>query len=488
MRFLLFIIVAVVSACSANRQSCECESKFEWVKKTFEENDAGFQYVIDKKGQATYNIHNQLTLEKVKTAKTLTECVVVLDEWLKFFRSGHIGIQCLTCGAPASQDTSQTTNETTWKGDISQFEKYISEKKEADLEGIFFYRWANQWATGTVKIGINKEGADYVGFFMETGYTWKAQQIMLKITQDGDKLNTICYLENGIQVEVGEPELIGNNYLQIPQFYVLKRLSPVFPDDQLVENYIKNINSQEPFLEELNVMTLYLRIPSFRINNKQAIDKILADNKEKILKTKNFIIDLRNNSGGFDATYAELLPFIYTNPIRIVGIERLSTTQNNQRFLEYSKEKYGYDEETRQWIKKTVDKLQDRLGKFANVDEDIEEYVTIKRYDNVYEYPKNVGIIINKGCASSTEEFLLAAKQSKKVKLFGTNTWGAQDISNILSIESPCKEFVLSYTMSRSLRIPDMVIDEVGLQPDYYIDKTIPKYKWVEFVNDILNQ
>ena len=39
----------------------------------------------------------------------------------------------------------------------------------------------------------------------------------------------------------------------------------------------------------------------------------------------------------------------------------------------------------------------------------------------------------------------------------------------------------------RILRIPDMAIDEKGLQPDYYIDKSIPDYKWIDFVSGILN-
>ena len=45
MRLLIFITMAVVLTYSANGQTCTCKSNFEWVKKTFEENDAGFQYI-----------------------------------------------------------------------------------------------------------------------------------------------------------------------------------------------------------------------------------------------------------------------------------------------------------------------------------------------------------------------------------------------------------------------------------------------------------
>jgi len=138
-----------------------------------------------------------------------------------------------------------------------------------------------------------------------------------------------------------------------------------------------------------------------------------------------------------------------------------------------------------QSFKEKYEKLQSRLSEFVNpYDNNMFTY----RFDTVYEYPKNIGIIVNKGCASSTEQFLLEAKQSKKVKVFGTNTLGAIDISNMYLAESPCKEFRLHYCLTRRLWLPELTFDDIGLQPDFYLDKSIPKYKWVEFVDGILNQ
>ena len=434
---------------------------------------------LDKKGLAAYNIHNQLMLEKIETAETSTECTGLLYEWLTFFRSGHIGIERLTNEITAPQNVSPTVqNPETWKGDISRFEKYIHAKKEADFEGV--------WETGVYKIGVIKEGMNYVGFIIESGVeTWKPKQIKLKIEQDGDKLKSTFFMRDYSPVVSGAPEWIGENYLQIGQ-QTLKRIEPIFPPDLFVENYFKLINTWNPYLEILNETTLYLRIPAFDVRYKSDIDSVILANKEHILKTENLIIDLRNNGGGSDSSFEELLPFLYTNPIRTVNMELLSTTQNNQQFLDYlTNPEYDFDQETLQRIKEIYDKMQSKLGDFFNPDD---EYVSIIQQDTIYQYPKNVGIIINKGNASTTEQFLLAAKQSKKVKLFGTATYGALDISNLLSIESPCNEFRLWYCFSRSLRIPDFAIDDVGLQPDYYLDKTIPQYKWVEFVNEVLNQ
>ena len=364
-----------------------------------------------------------------------------------------------------------------WGGNILQFEKYIETKEEADFEGI--------WEVANYKIGIRKEGVNYIGFIIESGSeNWKSGMVKLKIEQEGDKLKSTFYTFDYSPVLSENPELIGDNYLQIGQI-VLKRLSPTFPSNSFFDNYFKSIYAQKPYLEELNTTTLYMRIPSFVLTEKQGIDSVLTANRSKILKTENLIIDLRNNGGG-GGSYANLRTFLYTNPIRIIWVEYLSTTLNNQRFLDYANStQYDFSVRERQRYKEDYDKLQSRLGEFVNLaGKDIVTY----QQDIIYEYPKNVGILIDKGCASATESFLLDAKQSKKVKLFGTTTRGAFDMANIYSVESPCKEFKLWYCLSRNLGIPDMVIDEIGLQPDYYLDKTIPQYKWVEFVNDVLNQ
>jgi C-terminal processing protease CtpA/Prc len=144
-----------------------------------------------------------------------------------------------------------------------------------------------------------------------------------------------------------------------------------------------------------------------------------------------------------------------------------------------------WSQEDKQWAKESFEKLEKRLGEFVNLSENA---VTENKLEKVYEYPKNVGIIINGGNGSTTEQFLLAAKQSKKVKLFGTTTAGILDISNMNFVTSPCSEFELGYCISKSLRIPDMAIDDKGIQPDYYIDNTIPKYKWIDYVQDTINQ
>lgn len=467
-------------------QNCNCESNFQWVKKTFEENDAGFQYAIDKKGLSAYNAHNSEFLNKIRNAKSNIECTQTIYEWLKFFRADHFSI-LLNEQPNASQfnNNLQTSNLKKWetvKIDLKKYEKYLNSKKEPDLEGV--------WESSPYIIAVKKIDNDYKGFIVSAQglENWKPND--LKFNIGSDKKTGSFYLRNKSSQEIKNVQIIGKNYLVINDI-ILKRVSPKFENDKAIDTYFKSISSQKPFLEEINNSTLLLRIPTFDGSQKKYIDSILLANKQKIESRENLIIDLRNNGGGDDISYSELIPYIYTNPIRTVRTQMYSTVLNNKRMLDSYEnyEKYGYSKEDREYIKKAYDKLNDNLGKFVMIQGNGDgKIIDEEKLDKILPYPKNIGIIINNKNGSTAEQFLLAAKQSKKVKLFGTTTAGVLDISNMYSVESPCKEFKLGYSLSKSLRVPDMEIDGKGIQPDYYIDKSIPQHDWVNYVNEILNE
>jgi hypothetical protein len=456
-------------------------SNYEWVKKTFEENDAGFRYALETKGEQAYTDHNKRILEKVKNIKTLSECTPVLYEWLTFFRSGHIGIKLnekyQQTNTQANTEPQKFSDWETYSISTEKFKKYLDNKKDIDYEGI--------WESAPYKIGITKQGNQYIGFIIESGAeTWTAGQIKLKFTIDENKTSSVFYMRNHSAVESENVSLTGKNHLQVGNTQLV-RIYPKIEETEYTQ-YFKSIEATSPYLEELNKTTLYFRIPSFGDMHKKAIDSVIAANRDKILKTENLIIDIHNGTGGSDGSYREILPFIYTNPIRGVGVEYFSTKLNNQRMLDFinNPDEYGLDEEDKKWAKNAYEKLEKNLGKYVNIGDDI---VSTTKFDTIYPYPKNVGIIINQQNGSTDEQFLLAAKQSKKVKLFGTTTFGVLDISNMYFVDSPCKEFELGYSLSRSMRIPDFTIDGKGIQPDYYLDKSIPPYEWTDFVNKILN-
>ena len=233
-----------------------------------------------------------------------------------------------------------------------------------------------------------------------------------------------------------ELEIIDNAFIQ-SSFITLRKDFPKTKTNELLTDYFKSINAKSPYLKRLNENILVLRIPSFLYTEKSKIDSILAANKEKFTQTKNLIIDLRNNGGGSDRSFKEIIPLIYTNPIRTIGVEYLSTPLNNRRMEEFTPN----SEAEKKWAQQALEKLNNNIGKFVNIND---KKVSITKLDTIYDYPQNVGIIINEHNGSTTEQFLLAAKQSKKVKLFGVTTSGILDISNMYFVNSPDNDFKLA--------------------------------------------
>jgi hypothetical protein len=462
-------------------ENCRCEESFEWLKSTFEANDAGFGYIVERKGRAAYDLHNQMTLEKARATENPYECTALLGEWLRFFRRGHIGIQPLFRSAPAAPaaqniQNAQPSEPEMWKGNIAAFEKQIAARQDVDYEGV----WK---MNDTYTLGLKAEGDGYTGFIISSNEEgWTQGQVRMKITREGDRWHTTYYTNARRAIRIGKPELIENRVLRLETGLILKRVNPALPSDPQIEGYVKFLTTREPYFEQLNPTTLYLRIPSFDVEYRAVIEKIISDNRDKLLSTENLIIDVRGNGGGGDGSWSELFSLLYTNPVWTHGVAFRSTPLNIEQYSEIMNIE-GLDMSVRLQIAAMVDKMKARPGEFVPMDD---TDVRVETLDTVHEYPRSVGIIVDGSCASTTEQFLLAAKQSRKVKLFGVTTRGALDASNILTADSPDGRYRLRYTSSLSSRIPGMAIDDIGLQPDFYLDKTIPAYKWVEFVSDAL--
>ncbi|MES2827625.1 MAG: S41 family peptidase [Bacteroidota bacterium] len=352
--------MAIIASGASFSQSCNCDAAFKWATKAFEQNDAGYQYIIDQKGRESYNGHNITFEKKVSKITNPDSCVQAMLQWAKFFRVGHFG--------------------------------FI----------------VNQ----TVPDQGNKSGK--------------------KNASTGASVNSY--------------------------------------------------KSNSPYVREYDSNTVYLRIPTFDSRYKKAIDSVILMNSNLILSKKNLIIDIVNNGGGDDKSFAEIIPYLYTNPIRDVSVARLSTPHNNKFWQEYMSQS-GISSSDKAIYAGYLKKLNENPGKFVVLNDSV--YTT--RLQKVLPFPQNVGILINEKNGSTAEQFLLAARQSKKVKLFGTTTMGELDISNMYNITSPDGKFTMWYCMSKSLRIPENTIDNKGISPDYFLDKSIPQTKWLSQVAEIIS-
>lgn len=471
LKILLATFSMISISFSASSKEFNCEAEFNWIKKSFSENDAGYQYAIDAKSEEAFKFHDAGITSQLTDNMSAKQCTNLIASWLQFFRSGHWWINY--SGSKETEDANLKAKTPTVDIDFEEFSDYLNDANKHIYEGV--------WLSEPYKIGIKRKGNEFVGFIIESGNdNWKEKQIKFNIHQDG----TATYFMGDHSPETfSKVDVVGNNYLSMG-FVSLQRETIEKEDPLNITRYHKTINTNKPYFEVINPNTSYIRIPSFDGQYRKAIAELIVKHEKDIIQSNNLIIDIRNNGGGSDSSYKPLLPYLYTNPIRTVGVEYLSTPLNNQRMLDFIKnDSYGFNAEEKKWAKESYDVLSKQLGKFVSLDE---EYIDITEFEEILPNPKQVAIIINEGNASTSEQFLLAAKQSKKVKLFGTKTAGILDISNMYLVDSPSGNYQLGYSLTKSKRIPEMAIDEHGIAPDFYINKSVKPYEWIDFVLNII--
>ncbi len=246
---------------------------------------------------------------------------------------------------------------------------------------------------------------------------------------------------------------------------VAKLLGKRFAKTKSVSSSTEKLETKTIF-KVLDDKTVLLRLPSFLWNEKKNIDSLLKAYGPQLKKLPNWIIDLRGNDGGTDYAFDGLMPYIYTNPIKIKPDEYLSTEENIKILTENLS-----DSDLSKAGKDLLTNLIDLMKKYPNqfVNPSGKDSFEIK-LDTVYQYPAKVAILIDRNTASSAESFLLSATQSAKVKVYGENSAGMLDYNNTQYFDIPCKDLNLVIPIGRSKRLPDYPIDNIGVKPNIRID------------------
>ncbi|MDR6969524.1 hypothetical protein J2X31_003557 [Flavobacterium arsenatis] len=248
---------------------------------------------------------------------------------------------------------------------------------------------------------------------------------------------------------------------------------------------VSNQNEQKPQKTEIEARLLtqtifYIKISSFKYENIVPLKNLVEQHKKQIEKAKAIIIDVRDNFGGTDDVYQPLLPYILTNPLRIMNVEFLSTQTLINGLRDYAVQNInkGAIDSLKQ-VKEIEDGLKeykDNLGKCVLYNNKKVIIDTIKLKSKS---PTQVIILANSNVASAGENFLFSARQSKKVKIMGTPTMGVLDYGSIREFKFGCDNYELTLPTYRSVRLPNYPIDNIGIQPDLYLDDTIGD--WLEF-------
>jgi hypothetical protein len=361
-------------------------------------------------------------------------------------------------------------------------------KNATGVEGI--------WEGFRQKFIVTKDGQKYVGVVVNS-QGWKNGQIIYEFEPVNDTVfNVTNYslIKNKNPYKTKASLHLKGKIIEMHDYtrFVRKSDSERF-DKSLLNSYVPvfpNGKNTYPVALYLDDSTYYLRIPSFYSNTGNEFVKKYWN---EITTRPNLIIDIRNNGGGQDNYYEELARIIYTKPIETKGVEWYASKGNIESFEDAMKKgEIRNGEEGMKWTEALVGAMKKNVGGFVTHPYSLNDN-PIGKKDTVYAMPRKVGIIINDGNGSSAEQFLLAARQSDKVILFGNcNTAGVLDYSNTTPNPLPSNNYQLWCPMTRSKRLPENPIDNIGIAPDIIIPfpATEQLYEklddWVYFVKNYL--
>jgi len=447
---------------SSYAQDCDCKSAFDYVVQKVEANYSGFR---DKVTTATRPQYDQLTSE----ARTLASkevyqrqdsCFQLLSRWLKFMKDGHINIS-FTGSAPVVQDDPATIRKrfAGWPSinhTEASFAKYLaSNKKLKPLEGVW------QMEGGQYKVGIIYTGDKYAAFILKADSVyWMPGQIKFEVAPAKDSIRGTFYLRDHSQEAIAfdlakaNMGVLENNYRG--SWYKLDK------NGRFVDKSYYPGNKMVQF-EKLSPETNLITIRSFSESYRNIIDSIVKANDQLISKTKNLIIDVRGNGGGSDVSFYPLRKYLFTQPYLRYGAEMYCTDDNIQKFRELATDTY-FSAEERESFRKRVADMEKHLNQYWSPWPDTFMSDTLE----VLAYPSNIAVVIDKRCASTTEQFLIdAVRNSKKAKIYGQASAGVLDYANMFYFKVPNTPFQVNYATSRSKRIDyGLGIDNKGIQPD----------------------
>ncbi len=453
MKALLFFFLWIGLVSFSKAQECRCSEVMQKALIEVETNLASYQHqVVLAKRQGIYQKHRRYILKHAGKITDKKRCTGLLALYLSFFRDEHLFVRYAQehYTFNSRQDTAAV------KAFFRSDESFaLPEVKNKGYQGTWFS------ADGKSTIRIVPDKQDYrqlVGLIEEgDGFYWWTGQIRLEFVSllEGE---TRCLVWSNSRFPKCYKVRRHGNTLEIGPYWRFYRERPVVQPAPVA--------NESPFqFEILSEQTTCLRLPDFELKYFPLIDTLVANHLHEMTSRPNLIIDLRNNGGGGDRSFQALLPFV-SDKLLVPEPYSASVWVSDSNLAYYERTLFDFAETRADSLAEIryIDWLKEYRGKFTPPD------TGSSWLDTLYARPLRVAIITNNGCASSTEGFLVIARESAKVIHYGTPTLGAISYGDWRKVDVPELEAWFSLTTKRMVFINDQDFESIGLIPHKMLD------------------
>jgi hypothetical protein len=473
MRFIILFVTLSCSITVMAQSSCNCIDVFSKVVQKLQINYIGYIDKITPNTKEFARITDSVQ-HAVNKANPI-QCLTLINRWIAFFKDGHVSLRV---NDELSKDSIRLLFQNAEQAPVTEadFKKYIdTHTGQLDsLEGI----WEDD--AKTYRFAVMRDGHKanrFTGFVLKADSVyWMPGQVKFKMEKTGKQYRMI-YFNSIYHVPGAAPVQVTQRLMRLHLPLSIYNLNKSYPGK--ASNVAAVVKSRNPSFAILDSNTCLLTIPSAgTFIYKHEIDSMLNRFDAVIKRTPHLIIDVRNNLGGTETCFDNVMPLLYTRPVTSPWSLVLSTPDNINEV--YAVTDYPGVSDS---LKKVFIQWADSLRAHINTTYELLPVTTEVR-KTIFPYPQKVSILINEYCASSTEIFLQRARQSDKVKLYGHHTLGAFDYSDANSSKvAGCNWYKLRYSTSRTGTAFSEPIDGKGFQPDVVIEDDA--IDWIEYVRSL---
>jgi len=452
-------------------QRCNCSAELQFLIDQAEHNSPSYFDQVNNANRKEYAAYKKALLAEASHAKTDKDCIAVMARYLFFFRDEHLQISYQEAKMPV-----KNWNDSSAIAELFKREQTLAIDKEAlylkrgsTLEGV----WRSE--DGNFLIGIVKDkqlSKSLYGVIMKDRLPyWSAGQVKFQFRAKNDGSEN-CLVWNGARIPRVYEAHHKKDTLTIGKLFTFYRMHDT---TSVVANYHYYKNDQLQ-LTKLSDRTIYLGIPSFDDANKNALDSLINQNQSLISSVDNLIIDIRYNLGGNSDCFDTLMNIIYTNPIeKCTGSELASV--DLIKFNEHYRDSVADNEEDKKDADSVINKMKANIGHFLPAEPCT--YVL----DSGRRRPQKIAVLANRYTASAAEEFLYYCKQSKKVTVYGENSYGCFNYGALRGFSLPCMPYELYFPTNRSNLKTNF--ERTGIPPDVLLNIK-NDLTWIESVQAIM--
>lgn len=453
-----------------------CGQQLTWAENFASRNYAGYEDKVTAAARPAYDSLMAALLKDASVASTDAACDVVLRRWVAFFHDRHLGIGRRMPEPAVTQASTPPDSPDAIRARYAGWERLPIDEAGArsrlqaseardPLEGI----WRSSDGAYRVAVLRDSGGRDLVMTVLRADSVyWVPGQVKAAFTRAaGGAYATRFYMRD--HSEQSWTARVQRNLLRFSSGSIWIREWPERPDDLTPTE--RRTTEGRFAAYDIAPGTVVVRVPTF--NDPEGIDSLFAAEGNRIRSADRLIIDVRGNGGGSDYNYRELAPLLYTNPTRSIGVDFLASDENIAAQMTMASDT-TYPAGQRRQLQWSADRMAgSRGGWLRGSDETRSE-------PRVLDTPRVVAVIVDQGCASSCEQFLLMARQSTKVTLYGDRSGGILDYGNVRAANMPGGTLVLSRPISRTRRLPKDPIDNIGIAPDVRVpDDVLLPVLWV---------